>query len=72
MELPQCLVVGLGFSRMLKLFRQMSRLFTVLFALWTKVLPAQLLACLKQVVKIINFVKASALNIRFLSSCVKT
>ena len=32
------------------------------FALCTKVLPAQLLACLKQVVKIINFVKASALN----------
>ena len=31
MELPQCLVVGLGFSRMLKLFRRMSRLFTVLF-----------------------------------------
>ena len=42
------------------------------FALCTKVLPAQLLACLKQVVKIINFVKASALNTRFLSSCVKT
>ena len=35
------------------------------FALCTKVLPAQLLACLKQVVKIINFVKASALNTRF-------
>ena len=35
------------------------------FALCTKVLPAQLLACLKQVVKIINFVKASALNNRF-------
>ena len=42
------------------------------FALCTKVLPAQLLACLKQVVNIINFVKASALNTRFLSSCVKT
>ena len=42
------------------------------FALCTKVLPAQLLACLKQVVKIINFVKASALNTRFLSSCLKT
>ena len=35
------------------------------FALCTKVLPTQLLACLKQVVKIINFVKASALNTRF-------
>ena len=35
------------------------------FALCTKVLPAQLLAYLKQVVKIINFVKASALNTRF-------
>ena len=35
------------------------------FALCTKVLPAQLLACLKQVVKIKNFVKASALNTRF-------
>ena len=34
------------------------------FALCTKVLPAQLLACLKQVVKIKNFVKASALNTR--------
>ena len=34
------------------------------FALCTKVLPAQLLACLKQVVKIINFVKASTLNTR--------
>ena len=34
------------------------------FALCTKVLPAQLLACLKQVVKIINFAKASTLNIR--------
>ena len=34
------------------------------FALCTKVLPAQLLACLKQVVKIVNFVKASALNTR--------
>ena len=34
------------------------------FALCTKVLPAQLLARLKQVVKIINFVKASALNTR--------
>ena len=34
------------------------------FALCTKVLPAQLLACLKQVMKIINFVKASALNTR--------
>ena len=29
--LPQCLVAGLGFSRMLKLFRRTSRLFTVLF-----------------------------------------
>ena len=35
------------------------------FALYTKVLPAQLLACLKQVVKIIKFVKASVLNTRF-------
>ena len=35
------------------------------FALCTKVLPAQLLACLKQVAKIINFVEASALNTRF-------
>ena len=35
------------------------------FAICTKVLPAQLLlACLKQAVKIINFVKASALNTR--------
>ena len=34
----------------------------VQFVLCTKVLTAQLLACLKQVVKIINFVKASALN----------
>ena len=34
-------------------------------ALCTKVLAAQLLACLKHVVKIINFVKASALNTRF-------
>ena len=34
------------------------------FALCTKVLPAQLLACLKQVVKIINFVRVSALNTR--------
>ena len=34
------------------------------FAQCTKVLPAQLLACLKQVVKIINFVKVSALNTR--------
>ena len=44
------------------------------FALCIKVLPAQLLACLKQVVKIINFVKASALNSLpgFLSSCLKT
>ena len=32
------------------------------FALCTEVLPAQLLACLKQVVKVINFVKALALN----------
>ena len=32
------------------------------FVLCTKVLLAQLLPCLKQVVKIINFVKASALN----------
>ena len=30
-ELPQCLFVGLVLSRMLKLFRQMSRLFIVLF-----------------------------------------
>ena len=35
------------------------------FALCTKVLPAQLLACLKQVVKTINFLKTSALNTRF-------
>ena len=35
------------------------------FAQCTKVLPAQFLACLKQVVKITNFVKASALNTRF-------
>ena len=32
------------------------------FSLCTKVLLVQLLACLKQVVKIINFVKASTLN----------
>ena len=32
------------------------------FALCTKVLPAQLLACLKQVVKIINFVEAISLK----------
>ena len=34
------------------------------FAPCTKVLPAQSLACLKQVVKIINSVKTSALNFR--------
>ena len=34
------------------------------FSLSTKMLPAQLLACLKQVMKMINSVKASALNTR--------
>ena len=64
--LPQCLTAGLGVSRMLKLFLQTSSVhcFIHRFALCTKVLPAQLSACLKQVVKIIDFVKASSLNTR--------
>ena len=41
------------------------------FALCTKVLPAQLLACLKQVVKTNNFVKASALNTRYFEQLCK-
>ena len=34
------------------------------FALCAKVLPPELLSCLQQIVKIVNFVKMSALNIR--------
>ena len=64
--LSQCLVVGLGFSRMLVVSPNVTSVhcFIQRFALCTKVLPAQLLACLKQVVKMIKFVKASALNTR--------
>ena len=34
------------------------------FALCAKVLPPELLSCLQQIVKIVNFVKTSALNTR--------
>ena len=34
------------------------------FALCTKVLPAQLMSCLNKIIKIVNFIKTSALNSR--------
>ena len=40
------------------------------FALCAKVLPPELLSCLQQIVKIINFVQTSALNTRLLQTFV--
>ena len=65
---PSMLGSRSGFQSYVKAFSPnvtSVRCFIHKFALCTKVLHAQLLACLKQVVKIKNFVKASALNIRY-------
>ena len=37
------------------------------FALCTKVLPAELMSCLNKIIKIVNFIKTSALNSRLFS-----
>ena len=39
------------------------------FALCAKVLPQNMLSCLKRVIKLVNFVKTSALNTRFKRLC---
>ena len=65
--MPQlCLGENQNFSLTKKLFRLGLFLPTVLyrFALCAKVLPPELLSCLQQIVKIVNFVKTSALNTR--------
>ena len=50
-------------------WRQSVHCFIHRFALWTKVLPDKLLMCLNRVVKIVNFVKTSALSTRLFKVC---
>ena len=41
------------------------------FALCTKVLPSELMSCLNKIIKIVNFIKTSALNSRLLQGSVR-
>ena len=68
---PAMLEIKLGFQSYVKAVSPeiiFTHCFIHRFALCAKVLPPELLSCLQQIVKIVNFVKMSVLNIKLFAN----